>query len=354
MLSPLPDNDVAACDALLVNGSRTFAAAARLLPRRLRASATALYAFCRVADDAIDLGGGDASALDHLQQRLDALCEGRPMAFAPDRAFAGVVRDFAIPRALPQALLEGFAWDAQGRRYESFSELLDYAARVAGSVGAMMALLMGARSNEAVARACDLGVAMQLTNIARDVGEDARNGRLYLPLAWMRDAGIDPDAWFARPQHTAALGAVVVRLLRAADVLYGRAAAGIEALPLGCRPGIHAARLMYAEIGHHLERRRIDCVQARAVVPGTRKVVLALAALAATTAGYSSAELTAAPLSETAFLVDAVAAMPAPRSGTDAATGWWNFDARLVGVLDLFERLERRELERGFALRRGP
>ena len=88
------------------------------------------------------------------------------------------------------------------RRYETLQDLDAYAARVAGSVGAMMTLVMGQRAPEIVARACDLGVAMQLTNIARDVGEDARAGRLYLPLQWLREAGIDPDAWLAKPVFT--------------------------------------------------------------------------------------------------------------------------------------------------------
>lgn len=352
------DADVARCETLLVNGSRTFSAAARLLPRRLRGAATALYAFCRVADDAIDLEGGDAAAVSRLQERLDALCEGAPLDFAPDRAFATVVREYAIPRALPQALLEGFAWDAQGRRYEDFSGVAAYAARVAGSVGAMMSLLMGARSCEAVARACDLGVAMQLTNIARDVGEDARNGRLYLPQSWMREAGLDPDAWLARPRYDAALASVVDRLLQAADRLYARAAAGVTMLPLGCRPGIHAARLMYAEIGRQIERKRIDCVELRAVVPGLRKLTLAVAAIAATPVAHARDERAAAPLAETAFLVDAVLAMPPPRAAAGQPAAWWDLDARVTYVLSLFERLQRqeleRELERGLALRRGP
>jgi 15-cis-phytoene synthase len=103
-----------------------------------------------------------------------------------------------LPRELPAALLEGFAWDAAGRYYETIDELHDYCARVAGSVGAMMALIMGVKNKQVLARACELGNAMQLTNIARDVGEDARNGRLYLPRSWMREAGIDPQAWLAR------------------------------------------------------------------------------------------------------------------------------------------------------------
>ena len=197
----LDSADLNACADLLRGGSRSFFAASLLLPRRVHEPATALYAFCRVADDLIDNGGGDpAAALLALRARLDAAYAGRPRPAAADRALAATVLRHAIPRTLLDALLEGFAWDAAARRYDSLADLEAYAARVAGAVGAMMAMLMGERSAEGVARACDLGIAMQLSNIARDVGEDARAGRLYLPLDWMRAAGIDADAWLAPPR----------------------------------------------------------------------------------------------------------------------------------------------------------
>ncbi len=100
-----------------------------------------------------------------------------------------------------------------------------------------MSLVMGARTPHLLARACDLGVAMQLTNIARDVGEDAREGRIYLPLEWLRAAHIDPDAWTAKPVFNDAIGALVQRLLVEADILYARSCRGISGLPLACRPG---------------------------------------------------------------------------------------------------------------------
>ena len=98
-------------------------------------------------------------------------------------ALAPVVARYAIPRALLDALIEGFVWDANGRHYETLADLQAYGARVAGTVGAMMALIMDTRSAGALARACELGVAMQLTNIIRDVGDDARRGRIYLPVS---------------------------------------------------------------------------------------------------------------------------------------------------------------------------
>jgi phytoene synthase len=127
------------------------------------------------------------------------LFNGHPQPHLEDNALALVVDQYQLPRAMLEALIEGFEWDAHGKTYETIEAVHQYGARVAGSVGAMMCWIMGPRHATALARACELGVAMQLTNIARDVGEDARNGRLYLPHVWMREAGIDPDAWLAAP-----------------------------------------------------------------------------------------------------------------------------------------------------------
>ena len=334
--SPDPRADLAQCSALLRGGSRTFFAASLLLPRRMREPASALYAFCRLADDAVDLGEGDGDALPALRDRLARIYEGQPQAIAADRALAAVVARYGVPRALLEALLEGFEWDTEGRRYEVLEDLLAYAARVAGTVGAMMSVLMGGRAREVVARACDMGVAMQLTNIARDVGEDARAGRLYLPLAWLREAGIDPDVFLRAPEHSAALGTVVQRLLDVADGLYARAGAGIARLPLACRPGMHAARIVYAEIGRAVERRGFDAVSSRAIVSGQRKVWLA--GRAVIEAGLPQGSVGAAPLAATAFLVDAVATSSAPEAAAQRGVV-----GHVEWLVDLFTRLEQLE-----------
>jgi phytoene synthase len=336
-----PAADLAACKALLRHGSRSFHAASLLLPARVRDPSVALYAFCRLADDAVDCEGGLAPAVARLRERLARAYDGRPASHPADRALAEVVAQFGMPRTLPEALLEGLAWDAEGRRYDNLSSLLDYAARVAGAVGAMMAVLMGAR--DAVASACDLGVAMQLTNIARDVGEDARAGRLYLPRDWLREAGIDPERFLARPEPSAAISAVIARLLAVADSLYARGDAGIARLPAACRPGIFAARLLYAEIGREVERRGYDSVTQRAVVPGRRKLGLLARAVAESIAADKVAM--ARGLAETRYLVDAVSSAPPPRRTAEA---WRGVRGRALWVLDLFEQLARRE-----ALARG-
>ena len=206
----------------------------------------------------------------------------------------------------------------------------------------MMALLMGVRSPASLARACDLGVAMQLSNIARDVGEDARMGRIYLPLSWLREAGIAPDDWLARPVHSAALASVVERLLRAADALYERVDSGVAELPLACRPGINAARFLYAGIGHEVQRRGLDSVNRRAVVPASRKAWLLGRAMVGLFPARTRVD--APPLEATAFLVDAVAATaPRPAETPLKAPSRRGVNDSVVWVIDLFERLERRD-----------
>jgi len=343
MVDSTRDSDLAACRELLRSGSHSFHLASLLLPRRVSEAATALYAFCRLADDAIDMPVGAASlALQGLTAQLDRVYAGRPGLQPMERLLARVVRDYQIPRTLLEALLQGFEWDAAGRRYATLAELNAYAARVAGSVGALMTLLMEVRSSAVLARACDLGVAMQLTNIARDVGQDARAGRLYLPLDWLVEADIDAERWLAQPRFTPALGSVIERLLAAADGLYARAAAGIAGLPADCRPGIHAARLLYAEIGHELRRHGLDAVTRRARVGALRKARLMCAALYA--ALRPAGKLAYASLPETQFLVDAIEPFAsAPREAAVLHGARAPQQGHAEWLIELFERLQQRD-----------
>jgi phytoene synthase len=351
MPRPSPDGvrpaDLEACRSLLRQGSKSFFAASLLLPRDVRDRSTALYAFCRLADDAIDLATDPVPALAVLRDRLDAIYARRPFDHPVDRAVATVIEENALPRAVLDALLEGFAWDAEGRTYEDAPTLLAYCARVASTVGVLMTLLMGTRDPATLARACDLGLAMQLTNIARDVGEDARAGRLYLPRRWMRDAGVDPDAWLRDPVFDERIASVVRRLLGLASDAYGRSRAGVGALPRDCRAAIHAARLVYGEIGARVAANGYDSVNGRAVVSTRRKLALiAKAALAdlPLTKGHSEP-----PEVEAAFLVDAVAAdrrLPRVRHKSAVwplalALGVRN---RTIGIVALLERVEQRRL----------
>jgi 15-cis-phytoene synthase len=305
-IAPRAD-DLRACRVILARGSKSFALASRLLPERVRTPAAIVYAFCREADDAVDLGDEPTQAVASLRDRFDRIYAGSPAPEAVDRALAQVVSRHEIPRALFDALLEGFAWDAEARHYPTLPDLLEYCARVASVVGVLMTIIMGCRSREVLARACDLGAAMQLTNVARDVGEDARHGRIYLPIAWMREAGIEPRAWVRAPTYGVGLAEVVARVLEHADGLYRRAQAGIAALPSDCRTAIGAAALIYADIGRVIRARDHDSVSTRARVGPVRKLMLLLRARWSLQAAATS-PLEAEPLEAARFLIDAVCA----------------------------------------------
>ena len=312
-MSIAPD-DLEHCRKLIRVGSVSFTAASMLLPRRVREPTMAVYAFCRVSDDAVDECRTDKRAAARvLRERLDMVYRGQPRNAPVDRAFAAVVEAHEMPRALPEALLEGLEWDANGFRPATFSDVLAYSARVASAVGAMMCVLMGVRDAERLARACDLGLGMQLTNIARDVGEDARIGRLYLPADWLAEAGIDAEAFVRDPQATPAVTALVARLLQEAERFYQRSEPGIAALPSDCRSAIFAARHVYAAIGHDLSRHGCDSISRRAGTSKATKLrLLSLAAMRATVAKIAPlpATLHAAPADEVRFLVEAAARAP--------------------------------------------
>lgn len=271
--------DLDSCTASIRRGSKSFHIASLLLPRRTRQAAHALYAFCRHSDDLIDDPGRRCDALDRLRHRLDRLYDGIPYDYACDRAFARIVQKHAIAKAIPLALLDGFAMDMEERRFDTIGEVKDYAARVASTVGLMMSLVMNEGDGWTLARAADLGLAMQLTNIARDVGEDARNGRLYLPQDWLREAGIDAEAFLAAPRFSPALGHVVQRLLTVADHHYQLGHAGIARLPADCRHAIRTAALTYQDIGRSIARNGFDSVNHRARTNLPRKLALVAQAM---------------------------------------------------------------------------
>ncbi|MEM6594308.1 MAG: phytoene/squalene synthase family protein [Pseudomonadota bacterium] len=334
-----PD-DLEHCRRVIRTGSLSFHAASKLLPAAVRDPALALYAFCRLADDEVDEGNKKGRAVLDLQDRLDLAYAGTPRNAPEDRAFAAIIEEFDMPRALPEALLEGLAWDAMERRYPDLSGVRAYSARVASAVGAMMCVLMRVRDADALARACDLGVAMQLTNIARDVGEDARAGRIYLPLEWLAEMGLSEQDLLNAPVASPEIKRCVRRLLAEANRLYIRSEAGISALPWGARSGIFAARYIYAGIGGALTRQGYDSVTRRARTTQAQKLgLLAKSAIRAggTVVMPQSPVIYANPLPEVAFLVDA-AASPARDD-----------DRRTPALLQILADLRAIETSRGVA-----
>ena len=261
-------------------GSKSFAGAARLFSPEVRASAYMLYAWCRHCDDEIDgqeLGFNTAAVgvsatmerLASLRADTIAAVEGR----ARDTIFLAlqtVVAKHDIPGRLALDLIEGMAMDVEGEPYRTLDDTLRYSYHVAGCVGVMMATIMGARDRATLDRACDLGIAFQLTNIARDVMADANVGRVYLPGDWLDEVGV-PVGTLGAAQHRAAVHGVVLRLLDEADKYYASAYYGLAALPPRSALAIAAARRVYRDIGNVVRERGI-IGEERAKVSAARKV----------------------------------------------------------------------------------
>jgi len=245
-------------------GSKSFATAARLFDENTRQSAVMLYAWCRHCDDVVDgqqLGHGQLlgdrragpACLAALEQATRQACAG---VNTDDPVFAGlseVVRRHGIAEHYLLEHLAGFRMDVEAQPYASLDDTLAYCWRVAGVVGVMMAMVMGTRNPSTLDRACDLGMAFQLTNIARDVVEDAAIGRVYLPANWLADQGILSTDDVLDPAHRPALGRVAARLVDAADPYYRSAFAGIGELPLRSAWSIATARGIYRDIGRQVK-----------------------------------------------------------------------------------------------------
>lgn len=263
--------------AVIERHSKSFALASRLLPPRVAQEAAVVYAWCRRADDAIDEQetGPAALALAHLQQELNELYAGLAPA-AELAGFATVVQARGIPRRYPAELLAGMAMDVLGQHYESTEELLLYCYRVASTVGLMMCHVMGVSDPAALRPAAHLGLAMQLTNICRDVREDWQRGRLYLPEELLRrhgGSGLAAELGGPLPESAVpACRGAMIELLQLAERYYASSDRGLEYLSVRCALGVNAARRIYSAIGSELARANWDPRAPRAVVPRSRKL----------------------------------------------------------------------------------
>lgn len=269
------------CREVLAANSRSFDLASRLLPARCRDDAAAVYAWCRRVDDAID-GSAPADqpvALERLRAELAAIYAGTPQVEPVLQAFQQVVIARRIPDSYPGELLAGMEMDVTGCRYATMEDLLRYCYRVAGVVGLMMSHVMGLTDPAALKRAAHLGMAMQLTNICRDVAEDWALARLYVPhalLASLDAAWLSTEFGSGEPltqRARAPLARATRQLLEEADRFYRSGERGVRALPWRCGLAIRTARHVYAAIGTELARRGHDVLRGRAVVPTAKKVL---------------------------------------------------------------------------------
>jgi 15-cis-phytoene synthase len=263
-------------EASIKNGSKSFSLAARFFPKEKWSAVCGIYHWCRYCDDEIDLSTEADSYSRLVSETKLVLVEKKDSKVPPFSSLKQVVEKYSIPAIYPLDLLKGMEMDSLGTRYQSLSDLELYCYRVASTVGLMMCYIMGLFRISALENAAHLGMAMQLTNMARDVKEDAGIGRVYLPLDWLKEKEIDPDNLFHNQE---ALFEVVERLLQKADEFYESGFRGIIDLPLRSAFVITAAALFYRRIGEQILTRGPEALNSRSYVTTIDKIILIVKAL---------------------------------------------------------------------------
>jgi len=261
------------CEAMTYRHSRTFYMASSLLPHEQRRAVRALYAFCRVTDDIVD------ATKQSIPEKLAALrrWEFQVMSDHPSLdqevclAWADTQARFNVPRGYAKQLIDGVRRDLYQTRYQTFDELADYAYGVASTVGLMSMHIVGFRGEDALPYAIRLGVALQLTNILRDVGEDWRNGRCYLPQEELEAFAITQEA-FAAQQVDDRWRAFMAFQIERNRKLYAESAAGIGLLDHSGRFAIAAAADLYQAILTDIEAHDYDVFTRRASLSAMDKI----------------------------------------------------------------------------------
>ncbi|MEF2551491.1 phytoene/squalene synthase family protein [Aurantimonas sp. A2-1-M11] len=274
-LDPAARADLAAmAEDTIAKGSKSFAAAAKLFDAETRRSAMMLYAWCRHCDDTIDgqvMGfarrplatpASGEKRLALLEAETLAALRGEPTSHPSFRAVADVAARHGLPQELLLQHLQGYRMDVEERHYATVSDTLAYCYHVAGCVGVMMSMVMGADEETTLDRASDLGIAFQLTNIARDIVEDARAGRVYLPAEWLADADLRPGD-LADPRQRPVVSLVANRLIDLAEPYYASAFFGLRALPPRSAWAVATAHGVYREIGMQVKALGADAWDAR-------------------------------------------------------------------------------------------
>ena len=257
-------------------GSKSFSLASRLFDRDTREKVWLLYAWCRRCDDLADAQelGGELGEQEGAERRImgirlltERAFEGLPTADPAFDAFGLVARECGLTREMAEDVIMGFELDAEGWRPRSEADLARYCYHVAGAVGVMMAIVMGVDRDDSwmLDRAADLGFAFQLANIARDLDEDDKADRCYLPQEWLAEEDIEPGQHM-KPHHRQELGDMAERLIRRMEKHEAMARLGAARLPFRSRWAVLSALRIYGAIGRRVVERGTHAWDRRVVI----------------------------------------------------------------------------------------
>ncbi|HET9355874.1 MAG TPA: phytoene/squalene synthase family protein [Sphingomicrobium sp.] len=267
-------------------GSKSFRAASLLFDKETRERAWLLYWWCRHCDDACDgqtlgFGSGPKSSMAAIREKTLLAYAGQRIGEAPFDALGQLVHERPIPLRLIDDHLAGFELDEQGWRPQTEADLDRYCYHVAGAVGCMMAIVMGVADDdqETLERAADLGIAFQLSNIARDLREDFAGGRCYVPQSWLDELDVSHESLFA-DEHLPARREIARRLVARVALYEQCARAGVGRLPFRSRVAVLAAARIYGAIGRAVEQRGAAAWDRRVTIGKVRKLGYLLPSIA--------------------------------------------------------------------------
>ena len=281
------DQIVAAARESIERGSRSFRAASRLFDRKTRERAWLLYCWCRHCDDVSDgqifgFSGGETGSVAQLKADTRRAIAGEEVEELPFKALRQLLLECPIPERLLNDHLRGFELDEAGWQPKSDEDLSRYCYQVAGAVGCMMAIVMGVPADDeaTLERAADLGIAFQLSNIARDIREDLDAGRFYLPQDWLEEFGIGKPADLFEPANEGALGTMIHRLVDSVGVYEDSARRGVDRLPFRSRLAVLAALRIYGAIGRRVGELGSSAWDKRVTVGRMRKLAFVVPSFA--------------------------------------------------------------------------
>lgn len=275
-------NAYAECRAITRHHAKTFYMATRFLPNHKQRGIFAIYSLCRYIDDLVDEAEdlvekkqlterGIKRKLAIWKQKLRDTYEGRSHDNTILIAFSDVLRRYHIPIEMPFELMEGVTMDLFKNRYETFEELYDYSFKVASIVGLMTSQVFGYETREALSYAVDLGIAMQLTNILRDVGEDLDRDRIYLPKEDLNRFNVTEQDLFNHSLNDNVIELLAFQIERTRRY-YERSDKGIALLSTDSRLPVHLARQNYSRILDKIEANNYNVFEMRAYLNATEKL----------------------------------------------------------------------------------
>lgn len=254
--------------------AKTFYFASCLLPAEKRKAAYSIYAICRISDESVDNTGTaqSRSALQEIRRQIETAYGSTPIQQSLLASFRHTINTYTIPQDYFNELLTGMEMDLIKIRYATFDELYDYCYKVAGVVGLIMVRVFGFRNQNALAHAIELGVAMQLTNIIRDIAEDYRRGRIYIPLDEMKNFNVGETA-FEQKSLTPGLKELLIFSTTRAHNYYQQAHAGIPYITdKRCRLTVKAMANLYEGILDDTAKHGYDVLSRRAHIRLSEKI----------------------------------------------------------------------------------